>query len=63
MSFVYEPQRRPDVRGPSRAVRQLDSAIIAIIRRRWKQKQAGTKVPEDILERVLDQVGALSLPN
>lgn len=27
-----------------------------IIRERWKQKQAGRPVPDDILERVLDQV-------
>ena len=37
-------------------VKQLDNAIIDIIRARWKQKQAGENVPDDILERVLDQV-------
>lgn len=37
-------------------MRQLDNAIVDIIRKRWKQKQAGGPVPDDILERVLDQV-------
>lgn len=37
-------------------MRQLDNAIVDIIRKRWKQKQAGRPVPDDILERVLDQV-------
>ena len=39
-------------------MKQLDNAIIDIIRKRWKQKQAGGAVPDDILERVLDQVDA-----
>ena len=45
-------------------MKQLDNAIIDIIRKRWKQKQAGGAVRRrcltnpDILERVLDQVDA-----
>ena len=36
-------------------VRQLDAAIIKIVRDRWDKKRSGQNVPDDILERVLDQ--------
>lgn len=39
-----------------RRVRQLDDAIVQIIRARWNKKRAGEEVPDDVLERVLDQV-------
>eukprot|EP00227_Mantoniella_beaufortii_P001127 CAMPEP_0197614868 /NCGR_PEP_ID=MMETSP1326-20131121/59742_1 /TAXON_ID=1155430 /ORGANISM="Genus nov. species nov., Strain RCC2288" /LENGTH=498 /DNA_ID=CAMNT_0043183745 /DNA_START=501 /DNA_END=1997 /DNA_ORIENTATION=+ len=39
-----------------RRVSQLDGAIIDIIRKRWRMKRSGADVPDDILERVLDQV-------
>ena len=41
-----------------RRVRQLDDAIVDIIRARWQKKTRGESVPDDILERVLDQVDA-----
>ena len=41
-----------------RRVRQLDDAIVDIIRARWRRKTRGESVPDDILERVLDQVDA-----
>jgi cytochrome P450 len=37
-------------------VRELDDAIISIVRARWRKKQAGEDVPDDVLERVLEQV-------
>ena len=53
----------PEWFAHKKRVRQLDAAIIKIVRDRWDKKRSGGKVPDDILERVLDQEmneGALS---
>ena len=48
----------PEWVAHKRRVRQLDAAIVRIIRDRWGAKRSGAEVPDDILERVLDQVDA-----
>ena len=53
----------PEWFAHKKRVRQLDAAIIKIVRDRWDKKRSGGKVPDDILERVLDQevnTGSLS---